>query len=109
MPDGCSSRNLRQSEQSHFDYNDAMASTSIGLSDISNKQAVLRRNQGIVTVEFCENVSRVGEPKSFSLNEAVEFGQRVYETGEWEDFPFGGIPIATVKILGKRLKEFATE
>lgn len=84
-----------------------MASTSISLSEVSNKAAVLTCKGAIVTVEFVDGITPIGTRHNFSRAEAKEFDERVSKTGQWQDFPFTGIDSGTVKALGARLKDFA--
>jgi hypothetical protein len=84
-----------------------MPSTNIIFSELANKGAVFTCKYEIVTVQFVNDTTTLGEPRSFTRGEAFQFGRGVLETGNWKDFPFTGIETATVRDLGGRLRDFA--
>ena len=67
--------------------------------------AVFVCDGSVVLVTFVMNGEQAGDRLSFTRAEAADLGQRIVETGTWNEFRFSGIPIEALKNFGQRLRD----
>jgi hypothetical protein len=43
---------------------------------------------------------------TYTQEEAVALGNRIIESGSWDEFPVSGVPVDAVKDFGHRLRQY---
>jgi hypothetical protein len=75
--------------------------------EITNSlHAIFGCDGNVVLVTFVLDGEQAGERFSFTRAQADDLGQRIMETGTWDEFQFDGIPIEALKNFGQRLRDY---
>jgi hypothetical protein len=69
-------------------------------------RAVFTCERGTVQFYFVDADKDVGKRFLYTLEEAAELGERILETGTWNEFPIGGISTSGLRSFGQRLRDY---
>jgi hypothetical protein len=72
----------------------------------SSLHAVFVCDCNVVVVTFVMDGTQAGDRFSFTRAQADDLGQRIMQTGTWDEFPFNGIPVEALKNFGQRLRDY---
>lgn len=79
-------------------------STDFRISDAV--RAVFSCDGESITVQIICADKAAGSPMTYTYEEAVALGNRIIESGSWDDFPVSGIPVDALKDFGHRLRQY---
>jgi len=68
--------------------------------------AIFNNQGGSVLVLFTVDGKYLPQKFTFFFGDAEQLGKHIEETGEWADFPIGGVPTDRLKAFGARLREY---
>jgi|HubBroStandDraft_6_1064221.scaffolds.fasta_scaffold2963729_1 hypothetical protein len=68
--------------------------------------AVFVCDSNVVVVTFVMDGTKAEHRFSFTRSQADDLGQRITETGTWDEFPFSGISVEALKNFGRRLRDY---
>jgi len=72
-------------------------------------RAAFRCDGESVTVQIiCANKA-AGSPMTYTCEEAVALGNRIIESGSWDEFPVSGIPVDGLKNFGHALRKYGLD
>jgi hypothetical protein len=69
-------------------------------------RAVFRCDGESITVQIICADKAAGSPMTYTQEEAVALGNRIIESGSWDEFPVSGVPVDAVKDFGHRLRQY---
>ena len=77
---------------------------------ISNDvRAVFRCDGASITVQIMRADKAVGSLMKYTLEEAVALGNRIIESGSWDQFPVSGVPVDCLKDFGHRFRQYGLD
>jgi hypothetical protein len=87
------------------DGNPAVRGSDLSLTDDRSLHVAFYCDKVNVMAVFYSGADRIDRPRVFTADEAVEVGQRIAETGVYEESPLQ-VSISAIKCFGNRLKEY---
>jgi hypothetical protein len=85
----------------------AVMGSDLSFTDDSSLHVAFYCDKVNVMTVFYRREDRIDRPRIFTAAEAVEVGQRIAETGVYEECPVQ-VSISAIKFFGKRLKEYGS-
>jgi hypothetical protein len=69
-------------------------------------RAVFTCERGTVQFYFVDAGKDVGKRFFYTLEEAADLGERILQTGTWEEFPVSRITPSELRNFGQRLRDY---
>ena len=72
----------------------------------SSVHAIFVCDSDVVFVTFLIDGTQAGDKFSFTRAQSHDLGQRIMETGTWDEFPVNNISVEALKHFGQRLRDY---